>query len=352
MAAQFIELLPFFFARQLLRDADDNEQLLRALVVSGLLYSLPMLFEVRMSPHLHKWLYGAFPSSFSYINEVRDGGFRPVVFMPNGLVVALFTMTSTVAAATFWRTNTPVLRSVLPSVITAYLGGVLVLCKALGALVLGAVFVPLVRFARPRLQMRIALVLVTLALLYPTLRATDFFPVTSLVEVASSVSAERAASLQTRFDQEDQLLQRASQRFWFGWGRFARSRVYDEFGADRSITDGQWIITMGEFGYLGFLAEFGLLAIIVLRAASGLKFVTSERDAAFLAALTLIVAAIVVDQLPNASLSPWSWLLTGALVGRAEALRAAGTRKGVFEDGRILHGAAVVTSAKTTQRAE
>jgi hypothetical protein len=30
----------------------------------------------------------------------------------------------------------------------------------------------------------------------------------------------------------------------------------------------------------------------------------------------------MIDLLPNASLSPWTWLLAGALVGRAEALRA------------------------------
>ena len=40
---QFIFLLPFFLGRQLLRSSADNEEILRVLVVAGLLYSVPML---------------------------------------------------------------------------------------------------------------------------------------------------------------------------------------------------------------------------------------------------------------------------------------------------------------------
>ena len=208
--------------------------------------------------------------------------------------------------------------------VTAYLSGVLVLCKTLGALVYGAALVLLVRFTRPQLQLRIALVLVAIALLYPTLRAADLFPTRSLVELAQAIDPDRAQSLQFRFANEDQLLDRAWQRFLFGWGRFGRNRVYDEeSGRDLSVTDGRWIITMGQFGFIGFLAEFGLLALAVARAAQAAKFADERRGAGLLAALALIVAINVVDLLPNASLSPWTWLLAGALLGRAEALRAA-----------------------------
>ena len=78
--------------------------MLRGLVVAGLIYSLPMLFEVRMSPQLHTWIYGYFPHSFG--QQMRDGGFRPVVFIGHGLGVAFFVMTTVVAAAAFWRTGT------------------------------------------------------------------------------------------------------------------------------------------------------------------------------------------------------------------------------------------------------
>jgi hypothetical protein len=144
-----------------------------------------------------------------------------------------------------------------------------------------------------------------------------------MLDAATSISEERADSLRTRFDNEQQLLERASQRLLFGWGRWGRSRVYDEYGKDISITDGRWAITLGQFGIFGFLAEFGLLALPVFGAASALRFAESERDSIFLAALALIIGISIIELLPNASLSPWTWLLAGALLGRAEALRGA-----------------------------
>ena len=104
--AQFLFVLPFFLGRQFLKTSADNTEILRILVIAGLLYSLLMLFEVRMSPQLHRWVYGY--SVLSFAVEMRYGGFRPTVFMTNGLVVAFFTMTTVVAAAAFWRTRTRV----------------------------------------------------------------------------------------------------------------------------------------------------------------------------------------------------------------------------------------------------
>jgi hypothetical protein len=318
--AQLIFVLPFFLARQVLRNAEDNVEILRVLVIAGLAYSLPMLFEVRMSPQLHTWIYGFFPHSFA--QQVRDGGFRPVVFLGHGLLVAFFLMTTAIAAAALWRTQSRILR--LPAAgVTASLSAVLVLCKTMSALIYGAVGMALVRFTKPRFQLRIALLLVALALLYPMLRAGDLIPTRSLIELSQSVSDDRAGSLKVRFDNEDQLLDRAWQRFMFGWGRFGRNRVYDdESGDDISVTDGRWIITMGSFGFFGFLAEFGLLSLAVVRAASALRYAQSAQEEVSLAALALILAMNMIDLLPNSSLSPWTWLLTGALLGRAESLHA------------------------------
>ena len=131
-----------------------------------------------------------------------------------------------------------------------------------------------------------------------------------MVDVAGAVSVDRATSLRTQFDEERPLLERASQRLVFGWGRWGRNRVFDEeTGRDLVTTDGRWIITMGQFGLFGFLAEFGLLALPVFRAAGAIKYAESWRDKVFLAALALIISANIVELLPNATLSPWTWLL-------------------------------------------
>lgn len=161
-------------------------------------------------------------------------------------------------------------------------------------------------------------------MLYPLFRTADFVPAKFIENMVASISTDRAASLKTRFDQERQLLDRASQRIIFGWGRWGRSRIYEEeTGNDLTLSDGKWIITIGTFGLFGFIAEFGLLLLPVFRAASALRFSKSMHDSIYLATLALIVSIIGVDQLPNASLSPWTWLITGALMGRSEALAVA-----------------------------
>jgi hypothetical protein len=317
--SELIVLLPFWLGRRFLCGSEDNLDLLRILTIAGLAYSLPMLFEVRMSPQLHTWIYGYFPHSFE--QQMRDGGFRPVVFLGHGLLVAFFGMTTVLASTALWKTNVRVIAAAPPAAVTAWLGGALLLCKSMASLLYASVCAPLIFFAKPRLQVRLAVVLATIALTYPVLRTLDLVPTESILHAAASVSAERAESLKVRLDQEKMLLAHGLERPWFGWGRFGRGRVYDEWGKDISITDGHWIITITTFGLFGFLAEFGLLAFSIFRAAAALRFASSNRDRVYLAALALIVALGTIDLLPNATISPWSWLLAGSLLGRAEAIR-------------------------------
>jgi hypothetical protein len=314
-----ITLIPFFLGRRLLRKSEDILNIFVVLVIGELIYTLPLLFEIRFSPQLHFWLYGYAPADF--LQSVRGGGYRPMVFMGHGLLAALFLMTAAVAATTLWRTGTKIKR-ISNGVTTFYLTAILILSKSLAATIYAFFLMPLVAFSKPRFQLRIAAVLVSIALLYPMLRSFDLFPTQSVTEAANLVSTERSDSMQTRFDNETALLMRASQRPWLGWGRFGRSRVYDSSGKDVSLTDGEWIISMGQFGIVGFLSEFGLLAFGVFRAVNMIRSSDAPNDLIFLAALSLIVAVNILDLLPNSGLQPWTWLLSGALLGRCEALQS------------------------------
>jgi hypothetical protein len=345
VVAQFIFVLPFFLGRQFLKNSADIETLLRTLVAAGLLYSLPMLFEMRMSPQLHYWIYGYYPSDF--IQQMRDGGFRATVFIGHGLGVAFFTMTTTVAAAALWRTRTR-LRNIPPAATTAYLGFILVLCKSLAPLLYAAFAGFLIHFSKPRLQLGIASTLVIFALAYPLLRTEDLVPTQYLLGVAASVSPQRAESLQVRFDNEQRLLKRASQRIVFGWGRFGRGRVFNQWGKDISITDGRWIITLGQFGVVGFLAEFGLIALAVFRSASVLKYVKVERESIQLSALALILAINLVDLLPNAALTPLTWLFTGAVFGWTDTLRRFARQRPEFARPVGIKRRTITSNAKKT----
>lgn len=318
--SQFLMLLPFFLGRQLFRSAEDNALVLRTFVTAMLLYSLPMLFELRMSPILNIWIYGYAPGEMQ--QAFRDGGYRPMVFIGHGLGTAFFTMMAVVAATAFWRARFRA-RWFSPVPITIYLGALLVLCKSAASIVYGGVAGFLILFTKPRLQIRVAMMITAIALLYPVLRTADLVPTQAILDSVASISADRAGSLQTRFDSEQLLLDRAHERFVFGWGRYGRNRNYGEGGGFTSTTDGYWIIVVGTFGLVGFGALFGLLALPVFRAAPALNVATSEKERIFLAALALIVAINIFDLLPNAGLVPWCWLLAGALLGRAEALKAA-----------------------------
>jgi hypothetical protein len=311
-------VLPFFLGRQLLRNPAENESILRILIIAGLVYSILMLFEIRFSPQLHVWVYG-YPSS-DFIQSMRDGAYRPVVFMGHGLLTTFFLMTTSVAAAAFWRTRTKVF-GLAPSMITVYLGSVLILSKSLGNTVYGLVSVPLVRWSSPRSSALVALILVSIAFGYPVLRAEGLVPTDLIVEAARMASDDRAESIATRFKNEDELLDRAAQRPLFGWGRSGRSRLYDEGGSDVVVSDGRWIITMGQFGIFGFIAEFGLLTLGVFRVFKSIGYAEGLRERVFLSSIGLIVALNVVDLLPNSSITPFTFLLAGALVGQTETMR-------------------------------
>lgn len=316
--AALITLIPFLLARKYLNTATAGRQVLQTLSIAGLVYSIPMLFEVRFSPQLHFWIYGYYPSEF--VQAMRNGSFRPMVFMGHGLLAAFFMMTCLIAATALgrMRANTSVIP---PQVSTPFLGVVLVLCKTLGALIYGLIGILLVLFTKPKTQLRLAAALVTIALAYPMLRSFDLVPTSAVIDLTKLVSDERAQSLSFRLNNEDALLARAFERPVFGWGRYGRNRVYDEdSGKDLSVTDGRWIIDIGQFGLIGFIAEFGLLAICVYRAVSARTRITSKADEICFAALALIVSLNIFDLLPNSSLIPWTWLLAGSLLGQAEEL--------------------------------
>ena len=188
-----IDFFPFVLARQFLRSSKDSAQILRALVITGLVYSLPMLVEIRISPQLHHWVYGYFPYD-NFNQQVRNGGFRPMVFLGHGLMAAFYMMVTVVAAAALWRARTRIARLSPPGV-TAYLCVLLLLCKSFGAIFYATLALPLVRWATPRLQLQFAVLLTTFALAYPLLRTMDVVPTHEIVAAVAAIDRDRANSL-------------------------------------------------------------------------------------------------------------------------------------------------------------
>lgn len=305
--------LPFFLGRAFFRTSRDLQLLIVIMAVAGVFYSLLILYEIRMAPVLHKKIYGFHQHAF--IQTLRFGGYRPMVFMAHGLLVAIFVLVSGLAATGLSRVRRYLV--VVPARLVAlYLAFILVMCKSLGALLYGAVLLPLTAFARPSLIMRVVVVLLGLIMAYPALRATDLFPTEVMLGVADRIEPKRAESLRGRFVNEELLVEKARARIWFGWGAHGRARVYDpETGRDLSTTDGYWIIQMGSRGIFGFVCAFGLLLYPPLAVNRRLRRIRSPHDKILLATLSLVVIVFTTDLLPNAFLTSHHLFLAGALAG-------------------------------------
>lgn len=304
--------VPLLLGRKFLAHPESHVFLLRSLIVGGLAYSLLVLYEVRMSPQLSNMVYGFFPHS--WVQHIRSGGWRPVVFMEHGLQLAIFLAATTLATFAASRCLETQRRGfyLLGGI---WLLGTLVLSNSLGALLITLAFLPAILFLGPRLQMLFAGCIAVTVVLYPMLRSVDVIPTERLVSMAESIDARRAGSLQYRFDNEDALLEHARERPLFGWGGWRRNRVFNETGQDISTTDGAWVIVMGIRGWVGYLAQFGLLTAPLLLVSIRWRQYEVSSVTIFLA---LVLSALLVDLIPNGFLSPVTLLIAGALWGRLE----------------------------------
>jgi hypothetical protein len=318
---QAMAVMPFLLARRHLACAGAVRDLMVALMAGGLVYSLLMLIEVRLSPQLNLWVYGYFQHFFG--QSIRFGGFRPVVFLYHGLWVAFFALTAVVATFGLWRQARRDQKGAAFYLLAAlYLTAVLVLAKSLGALIFAIFLVPMVVFLGVKTQVRIALILGILALAYPIMKGADLVPEAYLIDQAGKVDQERANSIEFRFDNERTLLDRAALKPVFGWGSWGRNQILDPYtGNFLTVSDGRWVVTIGIYGWVGFLAEFGLVLFPILLIARETFGRASHELTPLVGAATLILAINLVDMLPNATLTPMTWLLAGCLTGYAEQLR-------------------------------
>lgn len=318
LANQLLVMIPFFLARSILHTPEALREILVALVIAGLIYTLPMLFEMRFSPQLHAWLYGYFQHDFS--QAIRWGGFRPFVFMQHGIWVAFFAFMCAMAAAALFRLSEPSRRGRMLLLLLA-MAGLVVISKTLGAFLMALVFVPVVLVLRPRVHLSIAALIAATVLLYPALRGAGLVPVDALMARVTEQSAERAGSLGYRFANEALVLAHVEQKMLFGWGGWGRFLPHNPLtGTSDVVVDGGWIITIGQNGWLGYVGLFGLLAFPLLSLWWHARKRFAPPVTLPVSTVALILAANMFDLLPNDTLIPFSWLMAGALLGHAEFL--------------------------------
>src|SRR5262249_23702177 len=132
--------LPYLIGRLYLSDLEGLRELAVGFVVGGLLYVLPTLWEIRMSPHLNRTFYG-----FGGWPGLRYGGYRPAVFLSNGLEHGMWMTAASLAGVWLWSSRSLSLLWGIPlGCWLLVLLPVTVLCRSTGALVLLTVGVALI----------------------------------------------------------------------------------------------------------------------------------------------------------------------------------------------------------------
>lgn len=328
LAKTFAWGIPWIVGRACFRTLDELRVLAIGIVLGGLVYIPLCLYEVRMSPQLHRILYGFFPHA-EFSQSRRFGGFRPNVFMQHGLMVALWMAASAVTGAWLWHAGRlrVLLRLQMSMVVPAQIA-VAVLCKSAGAAVLMAGGVSILLCSKWLRARALLWVLALAAPVYVAYRVAGG-PTDAVVQLAGAAPlvSERVDSLAYRFEAEDILLAHAKLRPIFGWGGYGRHRPVNEAGEELARTDSLWIITLGQNGIVGLTALYAALATPLWMVARRVPFgaIFSARGAPLLV-LALLVAMFAADSLFNAMFNPVYVMAGGGVVATLEALRARACR--------------------------
>jgi hypothetical protein len=308
--------LPYFIGRIYLNDLRGLRELAVGIFIGGLVYVPFCLYEHRMSPQLHKMFYGYFQHSF--VQQYRWGGWRPMVFMEHGLMVGMWMAVATLIGIWLWYSGgLKRLYSVPTIVFLPFLILATILTKSSGAVFLLALGLAVLGLSRMLRSYWPLYPLAALPVIYILLRGSGLWQGHELIDLTDSLAGPaRAQSIAMRVYNENMLAERALERPLLGWGGWGRNRVRDAQGRDISITDGQWVITLGINGIVGLTALLGtiLLPALLLRAKIPKPLLFHPAMApAFVMAVVLLLW--MIDNLPNAMRNPIFLLMAGGLAG-------------------------------------
>jgi len=305
---QYIRIVPFIICTQIIKTEKDFIEICKLFTISGLIYSVPILYEIRMSPQLHSMFYGFFPHSFA--QQIRFDGFRPVVFLGHGLLVGIYMMAAFAFSCILWKRNIRIYKSISPMLVMLFLFFILVASKAVGAIVFGLIIIISILFLAKKLKKIVVYTIFFLVVFYPVLCIFNLFPHQEIINYVVTLDTERAQSLDFRFYHEALLLEHSREQLLFGWGGWGRNRLAG------SVTDGLWIIEFSSYGVVGFVALFGLIGATIIQTLNKVSILRNPEEVNTLLISALIVALILVDQIVNSSLGIWVWLFVGSLFGR------------------------------------
>ena len=320
---------PWLIGRLYFTTAEEAKTLALGILIGGAIYVPLCLYEVRMSPQLHRMFYG-FATVQDWQQVQRWGGYRPSVFMRHGLAVGVWMATATAMAFWFFLTGSKRDLYAVPMwIIFGVLFVTTVLVKSTGAiLILG--FLMTVMLCLRFLQMRVLVTATVLGIvLFLGLRITGVMDGTALTQFAAATVGEgRASSLEYRLLNENAVVGRTAQRplvGWGGWGRSTNVRIPELGGT--AVPDSLWINMYGRHGVIGLAALYGSLLLPAFLLFTRMK--PSEMvDPRFAAipGLALVSLTYSIDGLFNAMVNP-VFIVTGGAVSTLAITWAASRAK-------------------------
>ena len=320
---------PYLLGRAYLGSPAAMLEASRAVVAAGLVYVPVCLWEVRMSPQLHRQIYGFHQHSFA--QHIRDGHYRPMAFMAHGLMVAMFMTSATLLAYWLWRSRSVErFAGIRAPWVVALLAGTTVLCRSVGALGLLLVGMAILEATRRTRSPALVLALALIPAGYCTLRIADWNAMPLVIEAERWLGPNRAESLRVRVVNDRELTIHAMEKPWLGWGNWKSFRIQDEEGLDTNIVDTMWILKLGTSGLVGLISAGLLLALpllVLLRAVPAARW--GHPQTAPVAAMAVTVGLWAVDDLLNAMMSPVFLVMAGGVLSFCHFAGVARQRRGV-----------------------
>lgn len=312
---------PYLIGRVYFNDTASIRMLAIGVFIGGLIYMPLCWWEMRMSPHLHRTIYGFNPTKFE--RAVRLGGYRPMMFLKHGIEVGLWMGVTAMTGMVLWLSGSVKKVAGAPmSVLAPMLLITAALCRSMNALVLVSIGLACL-FAAKYFGGRFALLVLFLApSVYVGVRGSRVWHPQPIIDYMRRIDPDRADSFSSRINQEDILTRKAWNRPWFGWGTYGRNRYYDDKGHHTCVTDSLWIITFGQRGLVGLVSlglSFLIPALLLWRRLGAGGWWTQWGAAAGVLAVGMTL--YVGDCLMNAMLNPLYHLMAGAVMGVALRLR-------------------------------
>lgn len=314
--------VPYLAGRTMVRSLEDIRECAIGVMLAGLIAVPLCLIELRLSPVIHRTLYGIHPTAFHMAK--RLDGYRPMLNFRHGIEVGVWMACASIVATWFAITSARLRAWSVPVRVQAGLIVLLtVLCRSLGAIALLFGTLAVAIFTRTTRLKLALLALVLAAPVYLTLRATNVWSPDLLADLTEQlVDANRADSFRSRLEQEVELGRKAGQRRWFGWGGHNRFRVFDDFGEQTTVVDALWLIAYGKNGLLGLAGLYGMLCIpaFLLIRSTPARLLTHQNLAGIFGLILALMIA-TADSLQNAFFSPLMMISAGALATAAVSLR-------------------------------